>query len=125
MKPIIRTACLLLAVLFLLPSCEFVETRTPTEQAARFWPREQWDDAACVIYHESRGDPNAGNDYRGGHYGILQIGKRTWQREFEEFTGKPFFPGVFDPRLSGAFAYHRIYAEGGWRPWSVRRLCGL
>lgn len=122
MKPIIRTACLLLAVLFLLPSCEFVETRTPTEQAARFWPKHQWDDASCIIHYESTGNPTARN---GSHYGILQISVRYWKEKFERFTGKPFFPGVFDPRLSAMFAYHVIYAEGGWQPWEARHRCGL
>lgn len=115
-------AVILAAVLALAALVGCVDTRTPTEQAAQWWPASQQAAARCVIWHESRGIPSVVGS--AGELGVMQI-HPVHAAEFTRLTGKPF-RAVVDSRLAGQYGYHLWVASGrSWRPWSTRHVCGL
>jgi muramidase (phage lysozyme) len=69
----------------------------------------------CIRVHESGdryNDPSAPS----GAYGILES---TWQS-----FGYSGWPYQADPAVQDALAL-RLYAEGGFSPWSSRYACGV
>lgn len=118
MKRLAAGLCLALALA--ATACQ--DTRTPTEQAASWWPPSERPAARCVIAHESHGDPRVVGS--AGELSVLQI-HPVHAADYTRLTGKPFST-VVDSRLAGQYGYHLWLVSGrSWRPWSTRHVCGL
>lgn len=109
-----------LVALLLLTSCQ--DHRTPTQQAAEWWPPSERQNISCVIRGESGGNESVvGLE---GEVGVLQI-HPTHRPAFREMTGKSLAESAYDSPLIGQFGYS-LWLERGYRPWwNTARKCGL
>ncbi len=114
-----RTSVAVLLLCLALSSCE--DRRSPVDQAANWWPPSQRANARCIIWEESRNDPNATGS--AGEAGLLQL-HPIHAREFERLTGKPYHPNAWNPVLNGQASF-ALWKRTGWRSWSTARRCGL
>ncbi len=113
-----RSLSVLIAVL-LLCSCQ--DTRTPTQRGQDwFRPYGQASVAACVIRHESSGDPHALSP-GGQNAGLFQI-NTVHRRAFEALTHKSWYPWIFDADLNSQYAVV-LWKQVGWGAWSGHRHC--
>ena len=112
-------AVLLLCLTLTAGGCE--DHRTPVEQAAGWWPKDQRAGALCVIERETHGNPNVIG--AAGERSVLQI-HPIHARAYRRHTGKNL--ADVNSVLAGQFAYQVLYAERGWQPWrNTAGPCGL
>lgn len=74
-----------------------------------------YDQAVAVADCESSLNPNA---VGGVNFGLFQI-STVHRDDFEQFTGQPWNPGIFDPDSNAAYA-RKLYDGNGWGPWACR-----
>ena len=86
------------------------------------WPTEDWERLACIIYRESRGQPDAHNPrYPDDSYGLIQLNMRAhrkWVGPLVEGDFTRLFDG-YTNLLHGRALYDLAvgYYGNGWRPW--------
>ena len=113
--------------------CEPVQTHLSHDEAtdilvAAGWPRDQIDNALCVIEHESGFDPNCTYDNTNGTVdrGLFQINS-IWVSDDDpvwEVVGPLDLKRVFDPRYNAEYAL-AIFERWGWNLWATASVCGL
>lgn len=79
------------------------------------WFGDVLSQARAVAQCESSFDPNA---VGGNNYGLMQI-NIVHRADFEQFTGRPWHDGIFDPDANVMYA-RKLYDELGWSPWSCK-----
>lgn len=90
------------------------------------WPESEWDKAACIIWHESRGDENV--VYRGTRrkpewsIGVFQMNTRGSLWGWYEDQGLTDRDELLDP-LTNLRVGLAMWSERGWAPWGAARLC--
>jgi hypothetical protein len=86
-----------------------------------YFPADQVDRALCLVWYESRGDPDAYNPTSGAS-GLFQHLPRYWADRSTRagWTGA----SIFDPEANVAVAAW-LWSTGGWQHWSPyqRGLC--
>lgn len=83
----------------------------------RFFAPEKVDTAMCLIWYESRGDPNADNSTSSAA-GLFQFLRRTWDSVPLSVTGGTYSSGaVYDP-VANVRAAAWLQNEWGWTQWS-------
>ena len=86
------------------------------------WPAEDWERLACIIYRESRGQPDAHNPrYPDDSYGLVQLNMRAhrnWVGPLVEWDFTRLFDG-YTNLLHGRALYDLAvsYWGTGWSPW--------
>jgi hypothetical protein len=72
---------------------------------AAYFPADEVDRALCIMWHESRGDPNAYNPSTAT--GLMQVLQSTWGD----------LGDLWDPEENIRVAAY-LWADGGWGHWS-------
>ncbi len=98
------------------------QERSDTERGIWRFPDSEKDNARCVAHYESTGNERAVSA-GGGNWGLFQI-NAIHRRDFERVTGRSWDPWVLDAGINGSYAAV-LWEREGWRPWSVRKRCGL
>lgn len=76
-----------------------------------YFPAEQVDRALCIVYHESRGDPNADNP-NSTATGLFQILYSLWGPHYGVTVAEMYNPEV-NTRIAAD-----LWSKYGWWPWS-------
>ena len=88
------------------------------EEAIAHWFPEVVDEAAAVVWCESRNDPEAVNPV-GGFHGIFQLGEQWHVERFARITGETWQDAVYVPWFNAQYA-RDLYDGYGWSQWTCQ-----